>query len=695
MSSFIGIVEESFKNCVNYDPYSGETKTTPFDKNTDIKSFFYGCWHYFSFVDKDENIDDCYKSCFKNLKDFIIKEVHSERMEYTRSNSTLNIETTIKRIYNSFSIRDSFKFGNIDVIPEKDRKLNYENDYTSEVLFAKKVDGKIEWKKYEEFQEDNSKLLYVFSNNENKKGSKSDINIKYFVRYKLEDTGNVLVDYNNEYYTGLGNIYWLLDSFEKCLKESNRKEQANAFFKDYFYKGLLDRYRTIKIDEKVVSTIKHGNVYLNELRPIIYSYLDGLSGTFERVNTVDFKQLNGTNEYNPWMLPIDKCDFKDGILKVFVFKSDLPASFNTIKNFKTIEDYLAKCCNFGAMVLNERTDEIKAQVIKSLCYPVNLFLNISTKKGEKDEGLFNSNKSVTDITFNNSHAIFEFKDIKVSPSFKANGYMYIQNPSMCLVDNIPGNYVSEAEILDGYYTDDFSSCMDDREFVAIQKEEDPANTPIFRVSYMTYDNENNLFSFDASTLFEYYCVDDIKYVKFLDCKTNNRYFGRVKNIDSDYKILSSDILEINAKDKSSIINYDEITVDDFSTVENDTIILNKTDKIKINTVDSSIEYNDDNGPKWPEDTIINNKTLYAGDDISPQVEDKTLKIQDNISIIQSDKVIKNKTIKIDLIWNENHDISIDEYKKYFEDTEQPERKINIEDIYQAQGTVIAQIKKGE
>ena len=172
--------------------------------------------------------------------------------------------------------------------------------------------------------------------------------VSLFTKYYNSTDGGVIVKFyfafengfvvsnNNEYENPNGKIYELFEAIKNNLEDEN-SNALKEYLKQYFYAGLVDRYREKKIEDKETSVHTEDlNFDQNSsVLPGVYERLNGRGGKIGVFKTLDF----GTNTVSE-VEEYQRLVFDESYYNVDTNKIELYINKNYLNNFlKTLSNY--------------------------------------------------------------------------------------------------------------------------------------------------------------------------------------------------------------------------------------------------------------------------------------------------------------------------------------------------------------------
>lgn len=566
---------------------------------------------------------------------------------------------------------------NIEVIDEEDKNLNYNKDgkhkNTRKVrLYIQDNNGK--FREVEEVEAKNDKK--AFYNLSDEDVDKRNNYFYYSVEGEETNENNKLIKSNDKF-------IFLIDKIIKSINGENVYKNA---IKKYFYEELLDRYRTLNIEEDFKTNISSkkndiGNVEL--LLPTIYNRLDGKAGCLSNQRIVEssrvWKQQKETESmfvfFDEFSFINEKDDLNNDIdyIEIKIKLEDLGKEqrkylnkenpfFREGNDKKWIEDYLEKnIFNYCKVVILGRknqvifsadeTNEKKDEVMEKL-------LNVSSKmqkiellasRFRVDNEMFIVDFRVTDENLIDDLNSLSNLNQTSKPNYLSNldGYIKFNYIGLELRDNIVSNSNSSNIVTrNGFYSaKEFISALDDRSFslTSVNKDENSSKNNI-RI-YKRVNNNRLEFVMDVSEFSLLNSVETMNYVKILSKK--GIYILPIDRVETQYSYNGTGVVTV-----SNSLPY----ITDQTLINNKNFSKSFDNNFLINLANNSL--------------IVNNNRDLEGDKslLSPNVED------DNKLLIEKNSIsnLKNKIVYKYLILkkvDETYGNDCSEYFDYLMDKE--------------------------
>lgn len=217
--------------------------------------------------------------------------------------------------------------------------------------------GFVQWKKRVIQNLDGKKITEV------KKTFYFFLSPEYYV-----DSNSNFVDDRSIIYELFSTVNNTFDSYSK--NGSNFVNYYEEYFKQYFYKILLEKYRTKEIEEEFLKYLEFDLGYFKGM-PDLHMKMNGKSsmGSFSLLKSYDdghkFKGIeNETLTYNQQIrdglkIPFSRSEYENGFLTFYIEINKLPKGFGLIKYYKSIEDYLIFVKNFYLKLRNKTRKDVE------------------------------------------------------------------------------------------------------------------------------------------------------------------------------------------------------------------------------------------------------------------------------------------------------------------------------------------------
>lgn len=562
--------------------------------------FLYDIWNFLNIycskqIELSEDITGSFsviKTHLQTVRDNAIRTYTLGRTNRDTSN-TVSIDEgkELDNFQDSTTKREKLDFKIKEGDDEKTKKLKNELLKDERLICYDETDdiNKNTVNYYNQGKDDDNNIVYVNSNAKNA----TVVNNKVFYTFEGEET-----DDKNKLINSSDKFIFLLDKIEKTLAE-NGNEKINYFDKElkkYFYEELLERYRTVNIDEDFKVNIRYGKrskKNMDQIIPALYNRLNGKAGILNNPRIIENSRVWTQQKEDK---PIE-CIFTDS---EFFTDKDSGCYLFTVKiEKKNLPKYMKKYLNnlvtnnfeemFNAYLEQDILGFLK-QNIFNFC-KVNFSNNFNFKKEDGSDRIndkyfkltkkiSSKNLIVQSMKENNKYILVTFVvDVGVTETQAeinlGNGTVYVNNLIHKLGDNIVSNPVtSDVVIRDSFYrSKQFVSVMDDRSFSLISNTKNSSNnnneSTRYRLYYNTVGAGTNHLLIDVSEYYPYNCVETINFIKI--CSSDDKiYTFPVEKViteessESDYSVtINSDIphLTNNTLFAGNILQDKNIVVD--------------------------------------------------------------------------------------------------------------------------------------
>lgn len=397
-------------------------KPTPYDldnnESASLNSFFINAWDFF---------DDYLKNSIKNNKRlycYYLSSIDCENFIYAlsrykprkcilKNNSKEEFKERLTELFNFYTSRNSFSSSQKTYISDIDKKPNFYNDsYKVKIYLIKNG------KEQEVFQSNIEEYFKDYFT------SKDDINNKekenYF-EYVIENDFDI--DSFGDVTNGISILFELFDSIRKtCISYLNidsKDEAGNSenfkrsfnyyeeYFKLYFYKVLVEKYRTKNIEDSLLQELRYTDPGYENVIEKIYAKMNGKNGNLGSPNIVSVsKETKFNGKFNSLKIPFYKSNFsKNGKISFYIEKRHLPNSFKTIKNYKSLKDYFDR-------TFNEKVEQYSYENISKEEFQEYYEKNKSEIINNKIKELIYSVKPSFNFTFENYELKSKYEDKK-------------------------------------------------------------------------------------------------------------------------------------------------------------------------------------------------------------------------------------------------------------------------------------------
>lgn len=547
--------------------------------------FLYDIWNFLNiYCSKQIELSEDITRSFSNIKNHLQivrnKAIRTYTLGRTSRDSSNTVSVDEKKELDNFQ-SSTTKRGKLDLDNEEDEELKEER-----LLCYKDDINKNTINYYNKGEDKDGNIVYKSSNNV------TVVNDKVFYTFEGEET-----DDKNKLINSSDKFIFLLYKIEKTLAE-NGNEKINYFDKElkkYFYEELLERYRTVNIDEDFKVNIRYGKrskKNMDQIFPALYNRLNGKAGILNNPRIIENSRIWIQQKEDK---PIE-CVFTESrfftegdyyLFGVKIEKKNLPKYMKKYLNNSAKSD---KIKMFNAYLEQDVLGFLKQNVF-NFC-KVNFSNNFNFKN---EEGIINDEDRINDEYFKavkkissknlivqsmkeNSEAIFVtfVVDVGITEAQAeinlGNGTVYVNNLIHKLSDNIVSSPVtSDVVIRDSFYrSKQFVSVMDDRSFSLISNTKNNNDNNNEATRYRLYYNTVGNLLIDVSEYYPYNCVEMINFIKI--CSSDDKiYTFPVEKViteessESDYNItINSDIphLTNNTLFTGSSLQDKNIVVDD-------------------------------------------------------------------------------------------------------------------------------------
>lgn len=337
--------------------FDGSNKT-PYDlengSSQALNSFLLNAWDFLKNV--DASLVDAYCGAAMDAANYLLALSRYKKRRYYLSNTTSNnkqkyINEAINSLYNYYTNRKNFRLKN-----KIDQRFGYEDDYKINVYI---VQGK--------------KQILVKDGNSFSSAILDKRTQTYFEYYIDSD---FYVDLYNEPTSSLFVLFELFNAIAESLsswKDGSYHNIYEEYLKLYFYKRLTEKYRTKEIEEETRTLIKKTDFDKSKIIPVLYGKLDGKNGTLKSPNiTVTSKNI-GFNSMNYIVLPFYRSVVQDGILSIYIDKWQLPNTFNPVKQYSSVKNYIEKDTSFFKKIFNDTKELIVDEKLGLILSDDNLY----------------------------------------------------------------------------------------------------------------------------------------------------------------------------------------------------------------------------------------------------------------------------------------------------------------------------------
>ena len=568
--------------------------------------FLYDIWNFLNIycssskqIELSEGIIKSFSDIKTHLQTVRDKAIRTYTLGRTNRDTSNTVSVDEGNELDNFQKSTTEKRGKLDFKiedddDEKTKKLKNELLKNERLICYNKDDdiNKNTIKYYNQWKDKNGNIVYTNTKAENA----TVVNNKAFYTFEGEET-----DDKNKLINSSDKFIFLLDKIEKTLAE-NGNEKINYFDKElkkYFYEELLERYRTVNIDEDFKVNIRYGKrskKNMDQIIPALYNRLNGKAGILNNPRIIENSRIWIQQKEDK---PIE-CIFTDSefftegnyyLFTVKIEKKNLPKYMKKYLNNSVKNDFEKM---FNAYLEQDILGFLK-QNIFNFC-KVNFSNNFNFKK--EGEDIINDEYRINDEYFKltkkissknlivqsmkeNSEAVsitfvVDVGVTKTQDEIKlGDGTVYVNNLIHKLGDNIVSNPVTSlAVIRDSFYrSKQFVSVMDDRSFSLISNTKNSSNNnnevTRYKLYYNTVGAGANHLLIDVSEYYPYNCVETINFIKI--CSSDDKiYTFPVEKViteessESDYSItINSDIphLTNNTLFAGNILQDKNIVVD--------------------------------------------------------------------------------------------------------------------------------------
>lgn len=330
-------------NIIDYH-FDGSEKT-PYDVNNGnaqaINSFLLDTWDFLKNIDP-KLVDSYYNAACDGANYILALSRFNKRKciinkAYPRQSIKSALNDSISKLYSYYHSRKNFTFYN-----EIDKKFGFENNYNITIGIV---------------QGQNVVLL----ENESDKNKITTAAIKEDTYFEYYLDSGFYIDNYGESTDNKFMLFELFNAIVQSLKSYKEGSYINIFeeyLKLYFYKRLTEKYRTKEIEEDTRTLIKKIDFDNSNVIPTLYGRLDGKYGLINTPNvTKTTKKVGFKDELDTINIPFYKSYVKDGELVFYIESGNLPSSFNGIKKYSNIKEYISKDTIFFKRIFND-TKEI-------------------------------------------------------------------------------------------------------------------------------------------------------------------------------------------------------------------------------------------------------------------------------------------------------------------------------------------------
>lgn len=319
-----------------------------------LNSFLLNAWDFLKNI--DASLVDAYCGAAMDAANYLLALSRYKKRRYYLSNTTSNnkqkyINEAINNLYNYYTNRKNFRLKN-----KIDQRFGYEDDYKINIYI---VQGK--------------KQILVKDGNSFSSAILDKRTQTYFEYYIDSD---FYVDLYNEPTSSLFVLFELFNAIAESLSSWKNGSYHNIYeeyLKLYFYKRLTEKYRTKEIEEETRTLIKKTDFDKSKIIPVLYGKLDGKNGTLKSPNiTVTSKNI-GFNSMNYIVLPFYRSVVQDGILSIYIDKWQLPNTFNPVKQYSSVKNYIEKDTSFFKKIFNDAKDLIVDEKLGLILSDDNLY----------------------------------------------------------------------------------------------------------------------------------------------------------------------------------------------------------------------------------------------------------------------------------------------------------------------------------
>lgn len=459
-------------------------------------------------------------------------------------------------------------------------------------------------------------------------------------------------DENGEYFNSIAYAYEVIcKAYASC---TNERDALKNFLKDYFYRRLLNKYRTLDKTEEFTFTNylpeENESTILGRIFPEVYARLDGTSGIIGNKKTINTsKRFLSYNNYEDLIYDFITEESKNE--NEIILKIEDKSKFRFLYTmFKNVEDYNKNLYNENNKLINNVLDfilidnkyynNITLRTIEDQDECFKLYFTISGENTEKtkNEITNSTTKKISFQTFNED--LFD-NSIRSIFAREENSSMFTKDAS--------------------YEVTDFFSTIGDKEIefslnTNYLKEYYPSycNVDAFINTEINNDAVNGKLLLNVTEFQKNFCIEQISHLKLL--LNNKEYivfnFGIFLDINQQtdlafildntkhtnkpyYDSLNLELSDENSFDGNNNLIVDESTVNLNNIVDGDLTI-------KTNNREYDIKMFNSNSNE------ISSEHFKEDDAITEEEAKKTIKIDDdNIGQVQyTTEVLKNKYIII-------------------------------------------------
>ena len=259
--------------------------------------FLYDIWNFLNIycssskqIELSEGIIKSFSDIKTHLQTVRDKAIRTYTLGRTNRDTSNTVSVDEGNELDNFQKSTTEKRGKLDFKiedddDEKTKKLKNELLKNERLICYNKDDdiNKNTIKYYNQWKDKNGNIVYTNTKAENA----TVVNNKAFYTFEGEET-----DDKNKLINSSDKFIFLLDKIEKTLAE-NGNEKINYFDKElkkYFYEELLERYRTVNIDEDFKVNIRYGKrskKNMDQIIPALYNRLNGKAGILNNPRIIE------------------------------------------------------------------------------------------------------------------------------------------------------------------------------------------------------------------------------------------------------------------------------------------------------------------------------------------------------------------------------------------------------------------------
>jgi len=594
-------------------------KTIKFEKTNSVIDFLINMWEFVELKpygydqgktqsDETNKVDGTFESlpqCYTPLHYLIkIKNIIEDYRDnslriyelYDKVDNADECLSYLTSCYNKDSLSYLKNDQEVVVIDDEDKNLNYvDGKNVNEVTLYKRLsNGQLEVVTSDDIAHDKGTFYNLWANENEKNGY-----FYYSVKGEEENNNNKLIKSNDKFIL-------LLDKIIKSIKGNDN--EYKKIIKKYFFEEILDRYRTLNIDEdfSIKINYKERSESSTELLiPTLYNRLNGKAGSLNNPRIIEhsrkwkqqketeslmaifekmsFIAANNTDEKNYIEVEID-IDMLDTEQKKYI--QNKTGDIFSNQDDKSIEDYLEKnifnYCKIIAFVKNDVQNNSQG-ALEEIIYDLSKTELLASKFKATEE------KFIVDFYIKDENLIKNLttaavKVNKVSALDSVEGYIKFNYIEHKLQDNRVSSSVSSVILnRNSYYMPkEFISALDDRSFslTSINKKTDISKNNI-RVFKKINSDKSLDFVMDVSDFYLLNGVETMKYVKILS--NRGTFILPIKRIETSYEYISSGTIVADNSNYPYITDKNLLSTNSFTetfgsnftvSIENNGLVIN-------------------------------------------------------------------------------------------------------------------------